>query len=289
MTHEDEDNGAVLRAFGLPSGSAALVGRGGEATTYALGTDRVLRVLHAGTGTDKIYRSWELLKDLTPSAVPFRLPDILQVGQVAGRAFAIERRLPGLSLEQLLTTITGSERDRLIESHLEAALLLGDLRPEPWDFYGELAAALPVRAKSWRKFLSARAAKSLAEGGYPFGNVDTDALASDLPEPERISFVHLDAFAGNMLSDGIKITAVLDFGPTCIAGDRRFDPLATAAYLEPEHFSVATTRDQQVARSWLRSAGVLDMLEPVRRWLAAYWAFAVDEARLQEWCRSILS
>ena len=282
-------NKAVLAAFGLGTDDEPL-GRGGEAATYALDGDRILRVLHPGGDIDQIRRNKALLRDLNASAVSFQIPEILEFGDIGGRAYGIERLLPGSSLVELLKTIEGPERDHLIESYLEAAHALGDLRRGGWNFYGELAIAQPVRTETWREFLTKRAAKSLAKAGYPLDQVDAAGLALDLPEPARPEFVHLDAFAGNMLTDGARITAILDFGPTCIAGDRRFDPLAAAVYLEPQHLllPISTTRDMDVARSWLRSVGLLDMLEPARRWLAAYWAFAVNDAPLQSWCRSVL-
>lgn len=282
-------NDAVLAAFGLGTDEEPL-GRGGEAAIYALDGERILRVLHPGGHADQIRRNKALLRDLNVSEVSFQIPEILEFGDIGDRTYGIERLLPGSSLVELLKTIEGPERDHLIESYLEAAHALGDLRREGWNFHGELAAAQPIRTETWREFLTKRAAKSLAKAGYPLDQVDAAGLALDLPEPARPEFVHLDAFAGNMLSDGARITAVLDFGSTCVAGDRRLDPVAAAAYLEPQHLvlPISTTRDRDVARSWLRSVGLLDMLEPSRRWLAAYWAFAVNDAPLQSWCRSVL-
>ena len=290
VTDPAESNKAVLAAFGVKHDGDAFLGRGGEATTYALDNDRVLRVLHPGGTTERIHRSRALLGDLNASAVPFRLPEILEVGEVDRRAYSIEPRLPGRSVAEVLKTIDGPERDHLIESYLEAARVLGDLRSEPWNFYGELATAKPIRAETWQEFLTRRAANSLAVAGYPLDQIAAEPLAAELPEPARPEFVHLDAFPGNMLSDGTRITAVLDFGSTCVAGDRRFDPLSAAVYLDPRHTNLpnACARDEDVARSWLRSVGLLDMLEPCRRWLGGYWAFAVDDAPVQEWCRSVL-
>jgi putative membrane protein len=285
----DSSNKAVLDAFGLASDDEPL-GRGGEAAIYALDSDRILRVLHQGGDTDQIRRNKALLRDLRRSAVPFQIPEILEFGEIAGRTYAVERLLPGRSLMELLKTVEGPKRDHLIESYLEAAQGLGDLRPDGWKFYGELATAQPLQTETWGEFLITRAAKSLAKAGYPLDQVRAEGLALDLPETARPEFVHLDAFAGNMLSDGERITAVVDFGSTCVAGDRRFDPLAAVAYLEPQHLNlpISRPRDGEVARAWLRSAGLLDMLEPARRWVAAYWAFAVNDAPLHAWCRSVL-
>jgi aminoglycoside phosphotransferase (APT) family kinase protein len=180
-----------------------------------------------------------------------------------------------------------ARRARLIEDHLAAAAALGELHLEPRDYFGDLACADPVRCGTWRGYLVARAAKSLT---HPwFASVDAAALAADLPDCRQAAFVHLDAFAGNMLTDGRRVTAVLDFGPTAVAGDRRLDPVASAVYLTaPDITPFVTPRDVQVVHAWLRSAGLHDLFEPARRWLAAFWAFAADDPKVSTWCRSVL-
>ena len=101
--------------------------------------------------------------------------------------------------------------------------------------------------------------------------------------------MHLDAFTGNMLTDGTRITAVLDIGPTSVAGDRRLDPLSAAVYLaSPDITPVATPADVDVAMSWLHAAGLDQWFEPARRWLAAFWSFAVDDPRVLRFCRAVL-
>ena len=92
-----------------------------------------------------------------------------------------------------------------------------------------------------------------------------------------------------MLTDGARISAVLDIGPTSVAGDRRLDPIAAAAYLaSPEITPAATAADVEVAMSWLRAAGLHELFEPARRWLAAFWSAAVDDPRVLAWCRTVL-
>jgi len=41
--------------------------------------------------------------------------------------------------------------------------------------------------------------------------------------------------------------------------------------------------------SWLRTAGLEDLFDPVRRWLAAFWAFALDSPDLRSWCVGVLA
>lgn len=112
----------VLAAFGV--GSDALLGRGGEASIYALDADRALRVLHRGGDVAQLRRNQGLLRGLVSTAVPFELPQILEIGEIGGRTYAVERRLPGRPLTEHLKTTGGSGRDRLIEAYLEAAQAL---------------------------------------------------------------------------------------------------------------------------------------------------------------------
>lgn len=101
--------------------------------------------------------------------------------------------------------------------------------------------------------------------------------------------MHLDAYVGNMLTDDDGITAVIDIGSTSVAGDRRLDPLSAVAYLASSQITpVARTTDIDVAMSWLRSAGLHELYEPARRWLAAFWSVAIDDPNVLAWCRSVL-
>ena len=292
---------ALLRSLGADP--ADLLGSGGEARAWALGTDRVIRVCHPGTPAEAVHQRIGLLAELSagPEPPPFALPEVLEVHERDGRLLTIERRLEGIPLLAALGSATGSARRRLIESHLEAAAALADLpiRPRPW--FGQLIGDDPVRSSTWAGFLEARARASLVASGLgdePWAAALSAELAGALVAdvgpgdggPERY-FVHLDAFAGNMMAVGSRVSAVLDFGPTCLAGgDRRLDPVACAVYLGSTHITPTSTgADLGVARGWLRERGMDELHDPLRRWLAAFWSFAVDDAKLHAWCRSVLA
>jgi aminoglycoside phosphotransferase (APT) family kinase protein len=256
---------------------------------YALDDDRVLRVLHAGGTESDIRRRQDLVDELARSPLPFALPSVIEVGELDGRTFAIERRLPGRSVMDELRNCEGEARARLIEGHLDAAAALGDLHLEPRSGYGELIIDDAIVTSTWRAYLEQRAARNLARSTPDLQSIDAVALAAALPEPAAAAFVHVDAFAGNMLTDGTRITAVLDIGPTSLAGDRRLDPVSAVVYLASPDISPAANRsDVDVATSWLRAHGLHDWFEPAQRWLAAFWSFAVDDPRVLEWCRSVL-
>jgi aminoglycoside phosphotransferase (APT) family kinase protein len=230
-----------------------------------------------------------LVDELAKVATPFGLPTVLEVGEFEGLDFAIERRLSGISVLEELRRLEGPARARLIERHLEAAAALGDLHLDTRDWFGDLIAAVPVRTATWREYLEVRLAKNLQWSTPALRGIDPVVVAADLPDTDRGVFVHLDAFAGNMLTADGEISAVLDIGTTSIVGDRRLDPVAAAVYLSsPEISGAVTAHDLEVTRSWLRAAGLDDWFAPTRRWLAAYWSFAVDDRPLQDWCTSVL-
>ncbi len=277
----------TLESFGI--GPDAWLGRGGEAQIYALDADRVLRVHHVDTTRSAVERRNALLAELAAGAaqLPFAIPAVLDTVEREGRIVVLERRLPGRPLDAVLADASAASRQALVRAHLDAAARIGDIaldRPA----YGDLCSGAPIHAETFREYLEARAARSLRRAGPDFSGIDPGELARALPEPEGPALVHLDAFAGNMLAEGESITAVIDFGTVSIAGDRRLDPLAAAAYLDPPITPTATHADRSVAQEWLAERGLDELYAPARRWLAAFWSAAVDDLALAGWCRSIL-
>src|SRR5665213_211666 len=64
---------SVLRELGITAD--ALLGHGGEAWVYALGDDRVVRVLHPGGSAEDLLRRQRLVDGLSQSPPPFALPE----------------------------------------------------------------------------------------------------------------------------------------------------------------------------------------------------------------------
>ena len=89
MTGPGPAPSAVLDRFGI--GPKDRIGAGGEATVYALGTDRILRVAHADTGIDDFRARYDLLAELGRDPLPFALPELLDTGETAGHHWAVEQ------------------------------------------------------------------------------------------------------------------------------------------------------------------------------------------------------
>lgn len=280
----------VLGALGIDPDD--LLGEGGEALVYGLDADRVARVNRSSSDTLDARNA--LLRELhqSASAVPFAVPEVLETHRLAGLDVTIERRLPGRDLAEVLVGREGPRRVALIEAYLNAAACIGDLRAER-DWYGDLIGAAPIRRPSWHAYLEARAATGLEHAGWldaptSTGRLSPTDLAAALPEPDEPALVHLDAFPGNMLAGDDTITAVIDFSVVSVIGDRRLDPLAAVAYLDPEITPAATDADRSQAIRWLEARDLSELLTPARRWLAAFWSSAMEDPRLASWCSRIL-
>lgn len=289
----DGDQGLQSVMSRFATGPGALLGYGSEAVVLALDDKRALRVLREGADPAVLRARQGLVDELAARGAPFLLPELEEVGEFDGRWYGIERRLPGRPVTEVLPTLMGHERDLLVERYMDATAALGDLYLAPRAYWGELIGEHPLRAETWPAYLRSRATQSLRRSGLPLrGDGPADLaleLAAGLPNPDDAAFVHLDAFGGNVLVVGTSVTAVIDIGVTGVAGDRRLDPLSALVYLSaPEITPEATSRDAQVAMSWLRSAGLDQWLLPVRDWLAAYWSFAVSDKKLHEWCQAVL-
>jgi putative membrane protein len=144
------DPGFVKVLTDLHVGPDALIGHGGEAWVFGVGTDLVVRVLHLDGHVEHIVRRQELVDELNRVRPRFRLPEIVEIGQVDGRTYSIERRLPGRTLSEVLSSGHVPGRPRLIETYLDTVASLGGLHLEPRAGFGELIADHPKTAATWR-------------------------------------------------------------------------------------------------------------------------------------------
>jgi len=277
----------VLAELGVDAG--ALLGYGGEACVFAYGGEQVVRIHHAEADGAAVAARSALLSELRPhhGRLSFGIPHVCELRVIAERFVTFEPRLRGQTLARALREVRGAGRRELLVSTLEASRALRQL-PLSRQWFGDLCQVPPVRAPSWKEYLRQRARSSLAAAGDAFAGVDVEVLCLPFEEPATPGFVHLDLYAGNVLVDGSRVTAVLDFGGVPVFGDPDFDPLTVAVYLRGEMTDGTDESDQTVCREWLERAGLADRLDAAERWVAAMWSFAVDDAKVQSWCRRVL-
>jgi aminoglycoside phosphotransferase (APT) family kinase protein len=274
-----------LAAFGVPN--AGLLGSGNEANVYALGRDRVVRVMQPGSRFAEAEARAGLLREIAGKAgkLPFRTPVVEQIRQVAGRIAVIEQRLDGEPVAQMLGRLAGAARTALLADYLAAAGRIAEIALTR-DYFGHVMDG--PRAARWGDFAAARLADSAGKCPPDLRDAVMAISRRPLPEPSRPALVHLDYFPGNVLAQGATISAVLDFGSSTLMGDARMEAWSAVAYLDAEISPQASDADRRQAMDWLAARGLAADYPLARKWLAAWWSFANDDASLMAWCRRIL-
>lgn len=271
--------------------TAELLGSGGEADVYSLDDASVVRLYRdASPETVSGARHRKDLCDEIARGVgtlAFATPIVLEQGEFRGRCFQIEERLHGTSLLSALDSLDTESRERVITAYMDTAWSVAEIdlgRP----YFGEIGRTDAIQTTSWQQYLCERATNSLASS--PLSHIDAVSVAEPLGEPESVSLVHIDYFPGNVMTNGQSITAVIDWGYSTIIGDRRMNAMVAAAHLmTPRITPNVTDGDRDVAMRWLADHKLVDYFEQSVPWLAAYWAFAHDDADLLAWSRSILT
>jgi Ser/Thr protein kinase RdoA (MazF antagonist) len=146
----------------------------------------------------------------------------------------------------------------------------------------------PTSSATWTGYLTSRARRSLEQAGGDFATIDPAALAEPFDqEPER-GFLHFDCYPHNILVEGLRVSAIIDFGGMCMSGDPRFDPLTAAIYLGAGARSEDRLGVRQTCREWLNGANLLHWLDGAEQLVAAIWSFAQDDPIVAKWSRRVL-
>ena len=278
---------AARRRLGIASGDP--LGSGGESVVYAMDADRVARIHRPGV--DRVHvdaRAAQLLElDEQRDRVPFAIPQVLETRDVEDCAVHIESRLPGASMMDALRDTTGAAREALLRAYLDASTAIGRLDAVR-DDCRDLCRRDAVRAATPDAWAAARVTASLRARGERFDTVDGAALAAALPPAGTPALVHMDFFPGNVLCEGERVTAVIDFGTISARADPQLDPLLADVYLQDPMTPVATDADRAVAAAWLTEHGLAPYREAAERWTAAFWCVAPRKTPLFAWACRVL-
>jgi aminoglycoside phosphotransferase (APT) family kinase protein len=211
-----------------------LIGQGMEGAVYDLGDGRV-RKIWFDRRPDDVRPMQAFLDELPP--LPFRTPRIREIhADGNGLAVSVEDKLTGTPLPD--ADLTESEALDAFVAIVEA---LG--RTEA----GPASRKLPVLnqpfwqdGKSWGQCLAdvvrCRAAESRRhfERDIPDFDRRLQAITTELETiaPETLSVVHGDICPANLLMDGPRTAAVLDWGFLSTAGDNTFEASLAAGFFD---------------------------------------------------------
>jgi aminoglycoside phosphotransferase (APT) family kinase protein len=270
------------------------IGHGGEATVYELTGDRVLRVFHKTPDSTIVRHIMPFYEQLARYTLPFAVPKILEFGDDDGLAYSLDRRIPGRAFHDVLPGLSGTDRERALDSYTDAAgaLAVIELKDQP---YGEFQFDDALQSTTWAGFLLARLDANYERGrsdlveAIPDVDDIVDSLRArigSLPDPPKV-LVHGDYFPGNVLmDDDLNVTGLIDFGWLTVAGDPAMDLASAAIFLDVVRGHHASDPERVHARL-LATFGesLAELIEIFRGWYAVRFSpYKADDQSLFAWC-----
>jgi Ser/Thr protein kinase RdoA (MazF antagonist) len=271
------------------------LGQGGEANVYALDDHRVLRV-HRHEAAAYAEQIGELCAELDRTAVPYALPELLEVHSDGEVSWSIERRLPGRPFDARLAELRGDDRARALTAYVDGAAAFSRLGlPTGWPGgCGELFTAEALRAERWGDLLADRLglqldqARPLLEGVVPaFEAVRTRIVGeARLQSGDGHGLVHGDWFPGNvLLDDDLQVSAAIDLGWLTVVGPADHDVRSAVVYVDVHpSLQPGDTDRLLLAAGRHLGADAADLVDQTRRFEQARFAFVDDDEPLHRWC-----
>ncbi|MEV0286085.1 MULTISPECIES: aminoglycoside phosphotransferase family protein [unclassified Kribbella] len=211
-----------------------LIGQGMEGAVYDLGDGRV-RKTWFDRRPDDVRPLQAFLDELPP--LPFRTPRIREISADGeGLAVSVEDKLTGTALHD-----AGLTEEQALDAFVAVVEALGTTTAGP------ASKALPVLNQpfwrddlSWGEALAALVRRRGAESHHhlkrdvPDFDERLESVTTRLAtiEPDRLSVVHGDICPPNLLMDGPRTAAVLDWGFYTTAGDNTFDAALAAGFFD---------------------------------------------------------
>jgi putative membrane protein len=303
QTDDHRGEAELIAAFGI--GRDQLLGSGGESEVFAIDHDRVLRLYRdrheaprqTAAQLQVLYQSW------SDSDIGLELPLIIELGELNGRFFTVDRRFSGRNFSgwlqsadmiqrraALITFLDATERLQHLRSPVPGfARLIGDSAPQQFGTLVELLSNMLSGPTQGSRDHLERDVPHVAE----VWNQLHAALAQRSVTP---AVVHGDVCPPNaFLSQGPQgpvVTGIADFSPHTMHADPLMDVAGASIFLELEPYA-----DAAADAAWLEAVAVERHGREIVRWIDAYRrfygfyfsnAYAFDPT-LYAWCIRQLS
>jgi putative membrane protein len=275
----------ILHRFGVAGVSP--LGSGGESIVYPLGSDQVLRVYKGDHDS-----ATRLIQQLRPAYqtfgqydLGFRTPLIIESGELHGRVYTVDQRIPGRSLAAWLPTATQDQRRSALLQYVQVASVIKQL-PLPAAGFGRLFGADPRRFESLSDLLEDQLRTAVRQTREQIDrDLPADAVEQVITEVTQRQceprLVHGDYFPGNVFVDVVDgapfITGVGDFSPHTLAADPLMDIAGAISLMGMAEYPGAEVDQAYVGEQAVRLFGQQEprieyWLDVYRRYYAIYYA-----------------
>jgi hygromycin-B 4-O-kinase len=170
------------------------------------------------------------------------VPQVLLVDDIGGAALCVSRRAPGVRVQDLSPAGAAA----LVPALLGVLEALAAASPPGSPAFGPLDATGLATCETWRDYLLGGDDPSLADN--PVARAAIEAvrrLAPSDARPRRL--IHGDFRSANLISDGGRITAVIDWD-RAMAGDPDYDAANVLFWREPSLAALAAFLDAGLER-----------------------------------------
>lgn len=266
LTTDAEAGSFIAGHFGARASDVRPLGAGEWSRAYAVVLDGREAVVRFGDHVDDFRKDQAMARH---SRATLPVPAVIEIGTAGDGYFAASERAPG----ELLDGLDGAAARAALPGLLAALQAVRDIEVSGRAGYGIWAAGGRAPAASWAQALLAiseetprvpgwRAALAASPVGMrPFDHAYARLreLAQDLPDEAHI--IHGDLLNRNVLVDGPRITAVIDWG-NALYGDWLYDA-AWLIYWWPwfpqwQDIDIAA----ELEKHWKRHGGLPPALNP---------------------------
>jgi len=227
--------------FGERASEITQLPGGDWSQAYAFTLDGQKAVVRFGVH-DEDYRKDQIMAGWSSEKVP--IPKVIEVGETDHGFFAVSERAEG----QFLDTLDNRRMEALLPSLFSVMDAIGDLDISNTEGYGNWGSDLKGPQKSWPEALLHQfgedrpgsrnhgwraALETSRDGAHDFDAalVTLERLAKHMPAERHL--IHHDLLYHNVLVQGDKISAVLDWGNS-LYGDHLYDA-AWLLYCQPRY------------------------------------------------------
>lgn len=284
-------NERVLRHFGLTE--ADRLGSGWESSIYALGPSQILRIPNPEPAAEVRVRARAAFTSGLPD-LPFEVPRVREITYVDSVLVAIEDRISGRALDELLPDLMGEPRRRALAAYLETAEVMQTVKAE--GDYGDLLLPESLRCAHWGEYLARRLdafaddavlAANVPGYGEKVARLRAQVLA--LPDPEKC-IVHGDIWPPNvMMDDALRVTGLLDFSFTTRIGDGVMDLAGALHFNRIGNPRAAEDFDYLTGLVRARHGAELqDLIGLYAVWFAFSFAYAHENRVVFPWCLEMI-
>jgi len=250
----------VTAHYGARATEPRLLGAGDWSQAFSFALDGQDAVIRFGRHVED-FRKDRVMAGYSSAALP--VPAVTEIGRTADGYFAVSERATG----QLLDDLDSAGMRAALPSLLRALDALRALAPPGGRGYGGWAPGGTAAAASWPQALLAVGQESARVPGWqttmsvsPVGTSPFRMAYARLEElitglPPRRHFVHQDLLNRNVLVQGAKITAIIDWG-NALYGDYLYDAAWLIFWWSWFPAWQAIDIRQELHRHWAQHGGI---------------------------------